>query len=355
LNATQLPPLLDELLRAPGPSGFEEPAMAVWCRAASFGKVGSDKIGSSFAQIGESAPLLAVFGHIDEIGLIVSHIDEQGLLWFEPLGYWDPQVLVGQRVAVRGRSTLVPGVIGRPPIHLLMGKPEIKQAVELGSLHIDIGATSLEEAAALVAIGDPVTFAAEPLMLAGERFASKAMDNRLGAYVALESLRRCAQGDPGPTGSVAAVATVMEEIGLHGAKTAAFGLEPDVAIAVDVIHETGAPGIDEKREGGHLFGSGPIIGRAPILSESVTRLLIETAEEEDIPFTIRGSGLGILGLSTGTDADAVHISRAGIPTGLVSIPLRYMHSPVEVADLRDIEGAVRLIAAVAGRLNSLDL
>ncbi|MGN6815780.1 MAG: M42 family peptidase, partial [Solirubrobacterales bacterium] len=187
------PVILDKLLRAGAPSGYEGPAAEIWREAAAFAELSTDGIGSSIARIGEASPLLAVVGHIDEIGLIVTHIDEKGFLWFAPVGGWDPQILVGQRVEVRGKSGLVPGVAGRKPIHLLEADQR-KKVVELKSMHIDIGAADHDEAAELVRVGDPVVIAAEPMPVAGERLVSRAMDNRLGAYVALESLRRCAEG-----------------------------------------------------------------------------------------------------------------------------------------------------------------
>jgi putative aminopeptidase FrvX len=338
------PDLLDKLLRAGAPSGYEGPAAEVWREAASFAEVSVDGIGSTIARVGEASPLLAVVGHIDEIGLIVTHIDEKGFLWFAPVGGWDPQILVGQRVEVRGKDGLVPGVAGRKPIHLLEADQR-KKVVELKGMHIDIGADGREEAEELVRVGDPVVIRAEPMAVAGDRLVSRAMDNRLGAYVALESLRRCAEGN-GPSGSFAAVAAVQEEIGLFGARTAAFQIRPDIAVAVDVTHATDAPGVDEKEIGSHSFGSGPAIGRGSTLSPKVFELLVETAEAEGIPHSISASGRG-----TSTDADVLQISRAGIPTGLVSIPLRYMHSPVEMVDLRDVEATVELLAAFGSRLD----
>jgi putative aminopeptidase FrvX len=339
------PDLLDKLLRAGAPSGYEGPAAEVWRDAASFAEVSVDGIGSTIARVGDAAPTLAVVGHIDEIGLVVTHVDEKGFLWFAPIGGWDPQILVGQRVEIRGKDGLVPGVAGRKPIHLLEADQR-KKVVELKSMHIDIGAADREEAETLVRVGDPVVIAAEPMPVAGDRLVSRSMDNRLGAYVALESLRRCAEGK-GPGGSFAAVAAVQEEIGLFGARTAAFQVRPDIAIAVDVTHATDAPGVDEKEIGSHPFGSGPAIGRGSTLSPKVFELLVETAEAEGIEHSVSASGRG-----TSTDADVLQISRAGIPTGVVSIPLRYMHSPVEMVDLRDVEATVKLLAAFGERLSS---
>lgn len=345
----EIPALLDKLLRPGAPSGHEGPAASVWREEASFATRSADGLGSSIARLGEAAPLLAVVGHIDEIGLVVTHIDEKGFLWFAPIGGWDPQILVGQRVEVRGRDGLVPGVVGRKPIHLLDAEQR-KKVVELKGLHIDVGAADRDEAAAMIRVGDPVVVAAEPLRLAGDRLVSRAMDNRLGAYVALEALRRCDERGS-LRGSFAAVAAVQEEIGLYGARTSAFEVRPDLAVAIDVTHATDAPGIDEKEIGSHALGSGPAIGRGSTLSPKVFELLVEAAEEAGIEHTVSASGR-----STSTDADAIQISRSGIPTGLVSVPLRYMHSPVEMVDLGDLEATVELIAAFAARLGAdLDL
>jgi endoglucanase len=340
----ETPRLLDELLRAPGPSGYEAPAAAVWREAASFAEVSADGIGSSVARVGDSGPLLAVVGHIDEIGLVVRHIDEKGILWFAPIGGWDPQILVGQRVEVRGAAGPVLGVVGRKPLHLLDADAR-KRVVEMKSLHIDIGATDREEVETLVRVGDPVVIATEHLRLHGQRAVSRSMDNRLGAYVALEGLRRSHEGGS-LSASFAAIAAVQEEIGLFGARTSAFAVQPDLAIVVDVTHATDAPGIDEKELGSHALGSGPVIYRGATLSPKLSALLIETAEEAGIEHTV-----GATGSSTSTDADAVQFARSGIPTGLVSIPLRYMHSPVEMVDLADVEATIELIVAFAERLD----
>jgi putative aminopeptidase FrvX len=342
----ETPRLLDELLRAGAPSGYEGPAAAVWRKAASFASLSSDGLGSSVARIGEEGPLLAVVGHIDEIGLVVTHIDEKGFLYFSPIGGWDPQILVGQRVEVRGRDGIVPGVVGRKPIHLL-DADQRKKVVELKGLHIDIGAADRDEAGDLVRVGDPAVIAAEPVSMAGGRLVSRSMDNRLGAYVSLEALRRTEERGSLDGTSFAAVAAVQEEIGLLGARTSAFEVRPDLAIAVDVTHATDAPGVDEKEVGSHPLGSGPVIGRGSTLSPKLFELLVETAEEAGIEYSVGASGRG-----TGTDADAIQISRSGVPTGLVSIPLRYMHSPVELVDLGDVEAAVELIAAFAARLTA---
>jgi putative aminopeptidase FrvX len=340
------PDTLLELLTAPGPSGYETAPAAAWREAAgAFAEVSGDTLGSSLARVPgtSSAPRLAVVGHIDEIGLIVTHVSDDGFLHFIGVGGWDAQILVGQRVELATRGGPIPGVIGKKPIHLLK-EDDRKKVAEIKDLHIDVGAKDGDEARDLVRIGDVAVIAGEPVELPNGRLASRSLDNRLGAYVALEAARLVAQGGGAP-GEVVAVASVQEEITFAGARTTAYALEPDVAVVVDVTHATDAPGIEVKEIGKHELGSGPVIERGSIISPAVFELLHETAEAEGIPFTIAASAR-----STGTDADAVHISRAGIPTGVVSIPLRYMHSPVELVQLDDVDATARLIAAFAGRL-----
>ncbi len=345
------PPLLDSLLRTPGPSGYETPAAKVWRDAAGFATITTDGLGSSVATVGgdESAPLVAVVGHIDEIGLVVTHIDEKGFLYFAPIGGWDPQILVGQRVTVTGNKGQVPGVAGRKPIHLL-DPEQRKKVVKLKEMHIDIGVADRDEAEELVSVGDPVVIDCEPLPVAGSRLVSRSMDNRLGSYVALEAARRVHENAKAKA-RFAAVAAVQEEIGLFGSRTAAFTVRPDLAVAIDVTHATDAPGVDEKEVGSHPFGSGPVIGRGSTLSPKVYELLRDTAEKAGIPYSVGASGN-----ATHTDADSLQISRTGIPTGLVSIPLRYMHSPVEMVDLADVEATVELMVAfVEGLDPAVDL
>ncbi|MDX6723461.1 MAG: hypothetical protein QOD73_1865 [Solirubrobacteraceae bacterium] len=341
-----IPPVLRSLLTATGPSGYETAPASVWRDAASaFGEVSADVMGSSWARVKGTAggPTLAIVGHIDEIGLIVTHIDDDGFLRFTGVGGWDPQILVGQRVELTTRDGLVPGVIGKKPIHLLKDE-ERKKVAELKELHIDIGARDGEEARRLVRIGDVAVISGEPLELPNDRAVSRSMDNRLGCYVAYEAARLVAEAGGAP-GDVVAVAAVQEETTFGGSATTAYSLRPDLAIIVDVTHATDAPGIDVNELGSHPFGSGPVIERGSNLNPRVSELLYETAEAEGIGFTLAASGR-----HTGTDADAMHLSRGGVPCGLVSVPLRYMHSPVETVDLRDVDAAARLIAAAAQRL-----
>lgn len=340
------PDLLRTLLRTPGPSGYEGAAAAAWREAASaFADVSADNLGSSVARVAGTAdgPLLAIVGHIDEIGVHVTHIDDNGFLRFGGVGGWDPIILVGQRVTLLTRDGELDGVIGKKPIHLMKDEDR-KRVPELKDLHIDVGAADGDEARARVRIGDVAVIAGEPVELLGGRVASRAMDNRIGCYVALEAARLVAEAGGAP-GDVAAVAAVQEEITFAGSRTTAFSLAPDLAIAVDVTFATDQPGVELGELTKHPLGSGPSIMRGSTIHPRVFELLHETAEAEGIPFTVASSAR-----ATGTDADAIHLSRAGIPTALISIPLRYMHSPVEIVELDDVANAAKLIAAFALRL-----
>ena len=343
-----VPDVLRNLLTAPGPSGYEQAAAAVFRdAAAAFAEVTHDSVGSSVARVKGTAggPLLAVVGHIDEIGLIVHHIDDDGFLWFSGVGGWDPVILVGQRVELATREGIVPGVVGKKPIHLLKDEERTK-APELKHLHIDIGAKDGDDARARVRIGDVAVIAGEPVEYPNGRVVSRSMDNRLGCFVAFEVARLVAEAGGAP-GDVAALAVTQEEITFAGARTSAYTLRPDVAIVVDVTFATDPPGSDEKELGSHKFGSGPVVGRGSTLDPQVFELLHAAGEEAGIPFTVAASAR-----YTGTDADAIHLSRGGIPTGVVSIPLRYMHSPVEMVQLDDVDNTAKLIAAFAQKLTA---
>jgi endoglucanase len=342
-----MPGLLNDLLTAAGPSGSETEAARVWREyCSSFATdVGADSVGSSRARVPgtRGGPSLAIVGHIDEIGLHITHIDEDGYLRFGGVGGWDPAVLIGQRVRLQTRDGSVVGVIGRKPIHLLKDDDR-KKVPELKGLHIDIGAASGEEARRMVRIGDVAIIESSPIELPNNRVSARALDNRIGCYVAAEAARLVAEAGGAP-GDVIALAVVQEETGFGGSRTSAFSIAPELAIAVDVTFATDQPGIELGEITKHGLGSGPVIARGAVLHPRIFELLYETAEQEGMPFAVES-----LGRRTGTDADAIHVSRAGVPTGLVSVPVRYMHSPVEMVALEDIDGTARLIAAFAQRL-----
>ncbi len=338
---------LKRLLSTPGPSGNEAAAAKVWREEAEkFAEVRGDRMGNSFATVGAGgSPKVMLSGHIDEIGLMITHIDDKGLLYFTGVGGWDPQVLVGQRVRILTNGGEVAGVVGKKAIHLMEAE-ERKKVSQIKSLWIDIGARDGDEAKGMVRVGDVGVLDQDLLELPNGRIASRSLDNRMGAFIVLEALRLLSE-EEGISAEVVAVASVQEEIGLYGARGAAYGLDPDAAIAVDVTHATDTPGVSKNENGDHSLGSGPVIKRASNLSPIVSEGLIAAAKEAGISYTLEADSR-----STGTDADAIQFTRAGIATGLISAPNRYMHSPNEIVDLSDLANCARLIAEYLKTLDS---
>lgn len=343
-----IPELLERLLVAPGPSGQETIAAQVWREAAApVGEVSTDVLGSSWVRVPGAAggPSLAIVGHVDEIGFVVTHAGDDGLVAIRPIGGWDPHTLHGQRVEVLTRAGRIPGVVAAKRQKRRRG--DDRKAIDHDDLVLDLGAKDGEEARSLVRPGDAAVIAAVPLELRNGRLAARSLDNRIGCYVALEVARRLGTDGGGP-GDVYGVAVVQEEVGdFAGSRTTAFGIEPDVAIAVDVTHATDVRGGDPEEEGEHKLGGGPALMRGPSLHPAIFELLYETAEREGIACSVEVSRG-----HTNTDADAVYLSRRGVAVGLVSVPLRYMHTPVETVDLADVEAAVRLLVAFARRLEA---
>ena len=332
--------LLKRLLDTPGPSGFESQAAAVWREEArKVADVTGDVAGNSVAIVNQGAPVTVMLaGHIDEIGVIVTWIDDEGFAWIGPIGGWDPQVLIGQRIRFAGREGDVLGVVGRKPIHLIKREDRDK-AVKFEELWVDIGVSSRADAEARLGIGDAGVIDSRVIELPGNRVVSRAIDDRIGAFVVLEALRRYA-ADPG-VAAVAAVATTQEEIGIHGggALIAAGRLGPTMAIAVDVTHATDHPTAEKKDSGDHRLGGGPVLTRGSVVSPVAFRILRDAATRLDMPFTVQAAGR-----ETSTDADFIHLAREGIATALVSIPNRYMHSPNEMVSLEDLDRAANLLA-----------
>jgi endoglucanase len=339
---------LKRLLDSPGPSGFETVPARVWRQEAEGFAMGvrADVGGNSYAAVNpEGAPKIMFAGHIDEIGLMVMHIDDDGFLFFSPIGGWDHQVLVGQRVRILTKKGDVPGVIGKRAIHLIK-QEDRKKVSKPADLWIDIGAKSKDEALELVRVGDPAVLDTSALEIRNGRLASRSIDNRIGAFVVLEALRLLSQ-DP-PAAGVHAVATSREEIAWTGggARTAATGLQPLAAIVVDVTHATDFPGVEKKEVGDVGLGGGPVLSRGSAVNPVVFEMLAETAEDQNIPYQTQAAPG-----DTGTDADAIHSSHHGIATGLVSVPNRYMHSPNETVELDDLTAAASVLAGFARRVN----
>jgi putative aminopeptidase FrvX len=341
-----LPDLLERLLTTPGPSGQERAAAAVWQEAAAgVGEVSSDALGSSWVRVPGTggAPSLALVGHIDEIGMVVTHLGDDGLAALRPIGGFDPHVMLGQRVHVLARGGAIQGVVASRFQKRKRG--EDRKPLDYEDLFLDVGAKDGDELRELVRPGDAIVWHGAPLVLRGDRFASRSFDNRIGCYVALEAARRIGEQGGAP-GDVIAVAAVQEEVGDYaGSRTVAFATEPDVALAIDVTDPSDIRGADHDDEGKIVQGGGPTLSRGPSIHPDVFELLHNTAEAEGIPFAVEVSRG-----TTWTDADAVYVSRKGVATGVVSVPLRYMHSPIETIDLDDIERAVQLIVAFAFKL-----
>ena len=334
---------LRRLLETPSPSGFEQPVQqVVRDRARGFAdEVTTDRHGNVFAARfpdgrPPDAPRILLAGHCDQIGLMVQHVDAEGFLYVQPIGGWDMQILLGQYLTVWAKTGPVTGVVARRAIHLL--KPDERTRVpEFTDVWVDIGAKDKADAEALVRHGDPVTFALGYHPLRNGLAAAPAMDDKVGLWVCLEAVRLLA-GRP-LRAAVYGVSTVAEEIGLRGATTAAYSVNPAVGIAVDVCHATDTPGGDKKSQGEIKCGGGPVLFRGANINPRVFDLLEATAAAHAIPVQVRG-----VPRATGTDANAIQISREGVACGLVGIPNRYMHSPVEVVHLDDLTNAARLLA-----------
>jgi endoglucanase len=335
---------LKRMLNAPGPSSQEVAPARVWRdEAATFAdEVLTDVRGNSFAVLKGGTPRVLLAGHIDEIGVIVSYIDDDGFVSFAGVGGWDAQVLVGQRIRLLGKHGDVIGVIGKKPIHL-MKKDEGVSTIE--DLWIDIGVTSRTAALERIHIGTVGVIDAAMYELPNGRIVSRCIDNRIGAYTVLEALRLLSQERP--TATVAAVATAQEEITFAGAHTSAFSFEPDAAIVVDVTHATDYPTANKKLAGEAKLGAGPVIACGSVNSPVVHQTLIDIADRDGIPYTVK-----VNAARSGTDGDAIHYARGGVAVGVVSIPNRYMHSPNEMIQMSDVEHAARLIATFVRSLTS---
>ncbi len=340
---------LKSLLDTPGPSAFEAAPARLWrIEAERFAdEVRGDVSGNSYATLNPSGrPRVMLAGHIDEIGVMVTHIDDDGYVSFDTIGGWDHQVFVGQRVRLLGREGPVDGVVGKKAIHI-MDKDDREKVSKVEDLWIDVGAASRDEARRRLRIGDPGVLAAGVIEFPNGRLVSRSIDNRIGAYVVLEAVRLLSSEGARPAAAVMAVATTREEIAATGggARSSAVALEPDAAVVVDVTHATDYPGIDKRKHGDYRLGGGPVLSRGASVSESVFELLAAAAEAEGIPYSIEAASR-----DTHTDAEAIFNAHRGVATALVSVPNRYMHSPNEMIALDDLDRTARLLAAFVRRL-----
>ncbi len=330
------------IVNVPSPSGFEEKAAELYRQYTKdfADEIKTDVNGSVWAIANPQAEMkIMLAGHMDEIGFIVHYIDENGLLYFRPIGGHDTMVPIGQRVWVHGAES-IPGIIGRKAIHLLT-EEERKKKPELFDMWIDIGCSSREEASKLISLGDPVTYQYEFQMLQGDRATARGFDNKMGTFIVAEALRLLKQdGGLHPDVGVYAVATTQEEIGLRGAKTASFGIAPQTGLAVDVNHAIDYPGVSKAKYGQLDVGKGPSFVRGANANPKVFAMLKEAAAKEDIPYQIDVEPAG-----TGTDGNAMQLNMGGMAVGILGVALRYMHTPVELLSIKDVEDCARLMAA----------
>ncbi|UFS68986.1 M42 family metallopeptidase [Geomonas sp. RF6] len=344
---------LKALVQAPSPSGYEQPAQRVFrAYIEQYSQVATDVMGNVFGLIqgeGERRPRVMLVGHSDEIGLQVRYIDDNGFLYFGAIGGVDSQITQGQRVQVHGAKGSVNGVIGKKPIHLIEAKDR-DNVVKLDAQYIDIGAGNKKEAEELVRVGDPVTIAVGLDRLAGDRVVSRGFDDKAGSFVVAEVLRRVAALEKPLAVDLYGVSSVQEEVGLRGGTTSSYSVNPDIGICVEVDFATDQPDVDKKLQGDVGIGKGPILPRGANINPALFDLLSHSAVEEGIPVQYTG-----VPRATGTDANVMQISRNGVATALVKIPLRYMHTPVELLSLQDLENAVSLIVAALTRISDKEV
>ncbi|NVN99592.1 MAG: M42 family metallopeptidase [Geobacteraceae bacterium] len=340
---------LQELLKAPSPSGYEQPAQRVFrSYIEPFSTVTTDVMGNVYGHIqavSDSAPRVMLVGHSDEIGLQIRYVDDKGFIYFSAIGGVDAHLTAGLIVNIHAKQGTVRGVIGKKPIHLMEPKDR-DSVVKLDAQYIDIGASDRKEAESRVRVGDPITFSTEFSTLHGSRVTARGFDDKAGSFVVAEVLRQVHALTEKLSCDLYGVSSVQEEIGLRGGTTSCYNVKPDIGICVEVDFATDQPDVERKHNGDVALGKGPILPRGANINHALFELLADTAEKEGIPVQFTG-----IARATGTDANVMQISRGGVATALVKIPLRYMHTPVEVLDLTDLDAAVRLITATLKRIS----
>lgn len=337
------------LVETPSPSGYEEIIQKLWRKEASryADEVRTDVHGNSIAVLNPKGhPRIMLAGHCDEIGFIVLYISDEGYIFFGPIGGHDVGLVPGRRVKIANSRGVVNGVIGKKPIHLMKDEDK-KKKLEYHELWIDIGVKNKKEAEKVVDIGDSITYDYGLETLQGDIVVGRGFDNRIGAFLCCETLRLLrGKGKSRLRAAVYSVSTVQEEIGLRGARTSAFGIEPQVGLATDVTFATDDPAAEKKKVGELKIGGGPVITRGANVNPKVFSLLVDTAKKSNIPYQIEG-----IGRATGTDANAMQLTRAGVATGIVGVPTRYIHTPVELLSLKDVENTAKIMAEFCLRVD----
>ncbi len=347
----QVPAFLAELLHARSPSGYEGEAQAVFDRHVkpAADTYAQDALGNRLATLNPPGdPVLMLAGHMDELGLIITYVNKDGFIYFDTIGGHDRTVISGRRVIIQTANGPVKGVTGKRAIHL-MDEADRKKVPEIHEIWMDIGARSKKEALERVAIGDVATYDHELELIHGSIGTARAFDNKVGAYIVGETLIRLAREKKKLAARVVSVATAQEEIGVRGATTSAYAVNPHIAVAVDVGHATDHPDCDNRKYGETKLSGGPIICRGANINPKVFDRLLKAAKKLKIPYQLEADPR-----PTGTDARAIQMGRGGVATGLISVPLRYMHTPSEVVDLEDVERSVQLLVEFAKGLEPGD-
>lgn len=339
---------LKQLVETPSPSGFEQPVQRLIRRQLEgvADHLETDVMGNLIALLkGRGGPTVMLAGHCDEIGFMVQFVDDNGFIYFGAIGGVDPHLSPGQRVSIHTNKGDIAGVIGKKAIHLIESKDR-ETVINLKKQYIDIGCTSRKEVEKLVCIGDPITFTVGLQQLQGRRVTARAFDDKMGAFIVTEVMKQV-KLNGGIPADLYSVSTVQEEVGLRGGTTSTYGVNPDIGIVVEVTHATDCPDVEHNGIGRVELGKGPVIARGANINPMLFNLLVETAKAEEIPVQIIG-----VPRATGTDANVMQLSRGGVATALLGIPLRYMHTPVETLDLKDLELAIKLLTATLTRIDS---
>ncbi len=337
---------LKQLVEAPSPSGFETPAQRVIKEnlAPLADHVKIDVMGNMMVRLdGRGGPRMMLAGHCDEIGFMVQYITDEGFIYFGAIGGVDPHLSPGQRIDIHSANGVIKGIIGKKAIHLIEVKDRDK-VIALKEQYIDIGCGSREEVEALIQIGDPITFSVGLERLQQGRITSRALDDKMGSFIVSRVFAEVKNAG-GATSELVCVSTVQEEVGLRGGTTSGYGVDPDVAIVVEVTHATDTPDVDPKGIGRVEVGKGPVLARGANINPVLFNLLVETAKQEEIPIQIIG-----VPRATGTDANSLQLTRGGVATALLGIPLRYMHTPVELLAESDLQAAIKLLTAFVLRI-----
>ena len=343
---------LETLVNTPSPSGYESRGLRVWMDYAGqyADETYSDAYGNCVAVLNKGGgPRLMLAGHADEIGMTVNFIDDDGYVYVRRLGGTNPAITKAQRVTIHSRKGPVKGVVGSVAPHLMRTEIGAPKVPKIHEVFVDIGVGSRKAAEKLIRVGDPITLNDQFELLRGDLAVARAFDNRVGTWAVAETLRLLQSGKAKLNAEVCAVANTMEEVGLFGARQIAYSLHPDIALVMDVTHATDYPTVDKRQHGDIKVGQGPTVTHGNCNHPEVIKRVEQVAKRLKINLQHEA-----ISSTSGTDTDAVFWTRGGIPSGLISLPNRYMHSPVEVVSLKDLEQIPQLMAGFAKSLKKGD-